>query len=100
MGLEAPTLAALSLAAGLASSAGGAIMSSKAQKQAGQDAMMQAQARNKQLGEYRERMAALQEEAQKNNQQTQEAYNPDEAKAREEKANAQLTDQYQQAADR
>src|SRR3954470_16822190 len=93
MGIET-ALALGSAAAGLAATGAGAVMSHHAQKQAGQDAAAMADARNKQLQQYRQRMAGLQEQTQANNQKTQELYGPDEAKKRETEAEGGLNKNY------
>lgn len=90
MGIET----ALALGAGLAATAAGSAMSASAQKRAGQDQLAMADARNKQLQEYRDRMLKIREDAEANNKKTQELYNPEQSKAREDEAEAKLNTQY------
>jgi hypothetical protein len=82
------------LALGAASSVGGALMQGNAQKQAAQDAQMRADARNKQLQEYRLRMQKLQDESTATNKKAQDLFTPEQSAARETTANQQLQDQY------
>lgn len=94
MGFEVPLL---SLAAGLASTVAGGVMSANARKQAGQDAAAMADARNRQLQEYRQRMAALEDQSRANNEKTQALYAPDEKAQRDAAANAELQKNYDEA---
>lgn len=82
------------LALGAASTAAGTIMSSNAKKQAGQDAVREAEKRNQQLAEYRNRMKQLQGESQANAAETMATFKPEETAKRETEAQTTLENQY------
>lgn len=82
------------LAIGAATTAGGAVMTANANKQAGQEAVNQADVRNKQLQEYRDRMKLIQGETQENATKTLDQFNKENTADRTAAATNELEGQF------
>ena len=85
------------LALGAATTAAGTVMTSNANKQAGQDAVNQADVRNKQLQDYRDRMKLIQGETQGNAAKTIDQYSEANTKDRTAAATSELEGQFNNA---
>lgn len=82
------------LAIGAATSGAGALMTSNANKQQAQNSVNEANKRNQQLDEYRNRMKELQGESQDNAAKTMAQFTPEATAKRETEATTTLEDQY------